>query len=394
VDLTVVAIPAYFSSMGAEYLHLKKQATQRAPIAGDYERRDTIASLSMGVGSLLAPIVLPKIINPITPGRGKYGKALIGIAVSAAAATTIADFLARNAEGLPEAGVVPPPRPSDGADDVGSAVSPEPVVGRSRRRQLAQLAKKARGSTAVAAVSTAVLAGTTTWASRTAAKKLWKKGVSRDLGGGVLATAGAIAAWDFIYYWNHRFMHESRWLWAIHVVHHSSERYNLSTALRQPVADVLGAFVPYGTLSLMGFRPDVIETARGVNLLYQYWIHTETIPKLGPIEEVFNTASHHRVHHGSNKQYLDRNHGSILIIWDRLFGTFEREDEPVRYGLTKNIGTFNPLLIASHEHRDILRDVAHSDNWRDRLSFMFRGPGWAYDRHAERHEQQALAGIS
>src|SRR4051812_18473180 len=153
VDLTVVAIPAYFSSMGAEYLHLKKQATQRAPIAGDYERRDTIASLSMGVGSLLAPIVLPKIINPITPGRGKYGKALIAVAVSAAAATTIADVLARNAEGL-EAGVVPPPRPSDAADDEGSAVSPEPVVGRSRRRQLAQLAKKARGSTAVAAVST------------------------------------------------------------------------------------------------------------------------------------------------------------------------------------------------------------------------------------------------
>ena len=88
-------------------------------------------------------------------------------------------------------------------------------------------------------------------------------------------------------------------------------------------------FVPIGAMALLGFRPDVIETARGVNLLYQYWIHTETIPKLGPVEEVFNTASHHRVHHGSNRQYLDRNHGSIFIIWDRLFGTFEREDEPV-----------------------------------------------------------------
>src|SRR4051794_4051216 len=143
VDLTVVAIPAYFSSMGAEYLHLKKQATQRAPIAGDYERRDTIPSLSMGVGSLLAPIVLPKIINPITPGRGKYGKALVGVAVGAAAATTIADLLARDAEGLPEAGVVPAPRPADDAADRAEAA---PEVGRSRRRQLAQFAKRARGS--------------------------------------------------------------------------------------------------------------------------------------------------------------------------------------------------------------------------------------------------------
>ncbi len=227
-----------------------------------------------------------------------------------------------------------------------------------------------------------MLAASTLWASKTSAQKLFARH-DRDLGDGVLANLGAIVGWDFIYYWNHRFMHETRWLWAIHVVHHSSEHYNLSTALRQTVLDVFGMFVPYGALSLLGFRPDTIETARGVNLLYQYWIHTETIPKLGPVEEVFNTASHHRVHHGSNRQYLDRNHGSIFIIWDRLFGTFEREDEPVRYGLTKNIDTFNPLKIATHEHVDILRDVASSDNWKDRLSFVFRGPGWAYDRHRQ-----------
>ncbi|HEY4377440.1 MAG TPA: sterol desaturase family protein, partial [Acidimicrobiales bacterium] len=206
-----------------------------------------------------------------------------------------------------------------------------------------------------------------------------------------LAVGGAILAWDFIYYWNHRLMHESRWMWAIHVVHHSSEHYNLSTALRQPVLDVLGAFVPYGALSAAGFRPDVIETARGVNLLYQYWIHTETIPKLGAIEEVFNTASHHRVHHGSNRQYLDRNHGSILIIWDRLFGTFEREDEPVVYGLTKNIHTYSPARIATHEHADMLRDVRASTSWSDRLGFVLRGPGWAYARHAEAHDHLAPA---
>ena len=385
VDLTVVAIPAYFSSMGAEYLHLKKQSTLRAPIAGDYERRDTIASLTMGSLSLVAPLVFQKLVQPITPGKGKYGKVLVGVAVGAAAATTIADLLARNAEGFPEAGVVPEPIET-------TAVEASP--GRARRRKLADLARKARGSAAVTAVSTGVLAGATTWASRTAAKRLWKKGVARDLGGGALATVGAIAAWDFIYYWNHRLMHESRWMWAIHVVHHSSEHYNLSTALRQPVADVLGMFVPMGALALLGFRPELIETARGVNLLYQYWIHTETIPKLGPIEEVFNTASHHRVHHGSNRQYLDRNHGSILIIWDRLFGTFEREDEPVRYGLTKNIDTYNPLTIATHEQVDILRDVANSDSWKERLSFMFRGPGWSYDRHAERNESALVAGIA
>jgi len=178
-------------------------------------------------------------------------------------------------------------------------------------------------------------------------------------------------------------MHTSRWMWAIHVTHHSSEKYNLSTALRQTVMDSFGMFVPYGLLCTAGFRPESIETARGVNLLYQYWIHTETIPKLGPIEEVFNTASHHRVHHGSNRQYLDRNHGSIFIIWDRLFGTFEREDEPVVYGLTKNIETYNPATIATHEFRDILRDVAASTTWSDRFNFAFRGPGWAYERHRQ-----------
>ncbi len=180
-------------------------------------------------------------------------------------------------------------------------------------------------------------------------------------------------------------MHSSRYLWALHVVHHSSERYNLSTALRQSVGDALGMFVPYGAMSLLGLRPEMVERARGINLIYQYWIHTETIPKLGPLEKVLNTASHHRVHHGSNRRYLDRNHGSILIIWDRMFATFEEEDddEPVVYGLTKNIDTFNPLRVATHELVDIATDVAGSDTWSDRLSYVLRGPGWAYERHRE-----------
>jgi sterol desaturase/sphingolipid hydroxylase (fatty acid hydroxylase superfamily) len=190
-------------------------------------------------------------------------------------------------------------------------------------------------------------------------------------------------------------MHEVRGMWAIHVVHHSSERYNLSTALRQPVADVLGVWVPYGALSRLGVRPSLVAQARGINLVYQYWIHTDAIRSIGVGEEVLNTPSHHRVHHGSNGKYIDRNHGSFLILWDRLFGTFQREEEPVVYGLTKNIDTFAPPIIATHEYRDIVRDVARSDNWKDRLSFVLRGPGWAYDRHRAMGEAAATtAGVS
>jgi sterol desaturase/sphingolipid hydroxylase (fatty acid hydroxylase superfamily) len=185
-------------------------------------------------------------------------------------------------------------------------------------------------------------------------------------------------------------MHESRFMWAIHVPHHSSERYNLSVALRQPVADGLGTFVPYGLMSLAGVRPSMIETSRAVNLIYQYWVHTEAIPKMGRFESQMNTPSHHRVHHGSNAQYIDRNHGGILISWDKAFGTFEPEDEKVVYGLTKNLHTFSPLAIIFREYRDIARDVFRSRSWRDRLSFVFRGPGWAYERHRA-EESSAVA---
>ncbi|HEX7132426.1 MAG TPA: sterol desaturase family protein [Iamia sp.] len=380
VDLTVAAIPFYFGSMGAEHLWLKRTAEQGRPrSAGDYEKQDTLASLSMGVGSLVVPLALSKILEPVTPGKGRLGKALVGTVVGAAAVTTIADVIARRDE-VTEAGVVPEERPP-----------------REGRRKLARLARKMSSSAGATAVAAGITAGATTWATRTGIEAIWRKtGHTRDLGTGVLASAAAIAGWDFIYYWNHRLMHESRFLWAIHVVHHSSEHYNLSTALRQPVADSFGIFVPMGILSALGIRPALVEMARGVNLIYQFWIHTEAIPKLGRFEEIFNTASHHRVHHGSNQKYLDRNHGSILIVWDRLFGTFEREDDddPVVYGLTKNIETYNPVRIATHEHADILRDVARSDTWSDRLGFVLRGPGWAYQRHAERHESQPLAGVS
>ena len=391
MDLTVIAIPYYFGTMGAEYAYLKRTGKDRAPIGGDYELHDTLASLAMGTGSLFAPMFFQKVVGPITPGKGKYAKVFVGVAAGAAAVATLADMKARRDElgRLPEAGTLPATTASTAttADATDSSAMPAAPRGRRARRSLT---RKVAGSAAATAVMTGALAVSTAWASKTAAKRLFAAN-DRDLGTGVAATVGAVLAWDFIYYWNHRLMHTSRWMWAIHVAHHSSEHYNLSTALRQTVTDVAGTFVPYGLMSVAGFRPESIETARGVNLLYQYWIHTETIPKLGPIEEVFNTASHHRVHHGSNRQYLDRNHGSIFIIWDRLFGTFEREDEPVVYGLTKNIGTFNPLRIATHEFKDILADVAASDTWRERLNFAFRGPGWAYERHRQLGDVDLLA---
>ena len=164
------------------------------------------------------------------------------------------------------------------------------------------------------------------------------------------------------------------------MVHHSSERYNLSTALRQPVAEGVTLTVPYGLLALAGVRPSLIEQARGINLIYQFWIHTEAIQRLGWVEKVFNTPSHHRVHHGSNREYLDRNHGSILILWDRLFGTFEEEDAPAVYGLTANIDSYNPARIATHEWADIAADIAAAEGWHDRFSFLLRRPGWAYAR--------------
>lgn len=365
VDLTVTAVPGYFATMAAEAAYLKRRAARTGPVRSDYEARDTIASLAMGVGSLLAPIVIPKVLGPITPGKGKYGRALLAGVAVAAAATAAADVVARRAE----------------------RESLDPTIlapTRDRRRRVTRRARRAAGIGAVATLAGGVTAASTAWTAALKADRLWQRRLIPDLGEGPLAWLGATIGWDFIYYWNHRFMHESRYMWAIHVVHHSSERYNLSTALRQPVADAFGTFVPYGLLSLFGIRPRLIVQARAINLIYQYWIHTDVIRRLGSAEAVFNTPSHHRVHHGANRQYIDRNHGSILIVWDRIFGTFEREDEPVVYGLTKNIESFSPAVIATHEHRDILRDVAHSDTWRDRVSFVFRGPGWAYERHGGR----------
>ncbi|HEX7322817.1 MAG TPA: sterol desaturase family protein [Mycobacterium sp.] len=182
---------------------------------------------------------------------------------------------------------------------------------------------------------------------------------------------------DFAYYWYHRTHHRIRLFWASHVVHHSSEHYNLSTALRQPWTpfSALPFWLP---LAFLGFAPWMILLQQSVSLVYQFFIHTERVGTLWrPIEYVLNTPSHHRAHHGSNDRYLDKNYGGILIIWDRLFGSFEPERERVVYGLTTNIGTFNPVRVATHEFAAIWRDVRAAGDWRQRLGYTLCGPGWS-----------------
>lgn len=200
---------------------------------------------------------------------------------------------------------------------------------------------------------------------------------TRGEAGSAAMWAIALVGWDFAYYWHHRFEHEVRLLWACHVNHHSSEKYNLSTALRQPWTPWL-SLVMYPPLALLGVPPWLILVSGGLNLVYQFWVHTEAVGKLPRwFEFVFNTPSHHRVHHGSNQAYLDKNYAGILIVWDRLFGSFEEERERVVYGLTKNIHSYNPLVIAFHEYAAIARDLVRARSLREVLGYALGHPGWA-----------------
>jgi sterol desaturase/sphingolipid hydroxylase (fatty acid hydroxylase superfamily) len=199
-----------------------------------------------------------------------------------------------------------------------------------------------------------------------------------DLGHGPWVVVAAVVADDFAYYWFHRLHHEVRLLWASHVPHHSSQRYNLATALRQSWTPM--TTLPfYAPLAWLGFNPLLLFTVHGANLLYQFWIHTELLDRLGPLEWVLNTPSHHRVHHGANPRYLDRNYGGIFIVWDRLFGTFEPEAEPVRYGLTKNLASRNPLVIAFHEWWGVLRDALRPAPFGVWWRRLLAPPGWSPD---------------
>lgn len=198
----------------------------------------------------------------------------------------------------------------------------------------------------------------------------------------------AIWAWvvlflaeDLTYYWFHRLSHERRFWWAAHVNHHSSQHYNLSTALRQTwTGGLAGTWALWLPLAFLGFPPAMIAIQKGISLVYQFWIHTETIGKMPRwFEAVFNTPSHHRVHHARNPRYLDRNYAGVLIVWDKLFGTFQPEldEEECRYGIVKNLGGFNLLRVAFHEWiamgQDVLRHPRHA------LGYLFGPPGWSHD---------------
>ena len=184
---------------------------------------------------------------------------------------------------------------------------------------------------------------------------------------------------DLVYYIYHRAAHRVRFLWAEHVNHHSSQHYNLGTALRQSLIGPAYVFVYWLPLAWLGFHPLAIVVQMAVSLLYQYWIHTERITTLGWFEAVFNTPSHHRVHHGSNGIYLDRNYAGILIIWDKLFGTFqpERADVPVRYGLVHNVDSYFLPKVIFHEWLLIVRRVLAARSWRERLGWIFGPPEWS-----------------
>jgi sterol desaturase/sphingolipid hydroxylase (fatty acid hydroxylase superfamily) len=182
---------------------------------------------------------------------------------------------------------------------------------------------------------------------------------------------------DFFYYWFHRLAHEINVLWGGHVVHHQSEEYNLSVALRQGAFQKFGSFLFYLPLAWIGFDPVKFIVVSQIQTLYQFWIHTKVIERLpAPVEFIFNTPSHHRVHHGRNPKYIDKNHGGTLIIWDRMFGTFQREDEEVVYGITTPLATWNPLRAQLEFWKDLLRDLAHTPGFVDKLKLLLLPPGW------------------
>jgi sterol desaturase/sphingolipid hydroxylase (fatty acid hydroxylase superfamily) len=193
----------------------------------------------------------------------------------------------------------------------------------------------------------------------------------------------ALASWsvvfilvDLCYYWSHRLSHVVNVLWAGHVVHHSSEEYNLSVALRQSSLHGLFTWVFYLPLALIGVPAEMFIACYALNLVYQFWIHTRAVGRLGWLEAVMNTPSHHRVHHGVNPRYLDRNYAGVFIVWDRMFGTFEPEREPPVYGITTPLASWNPIWANVHHFAEIARKVWRANRWSDRWHYVFGHPAW------------------
>lgn len=203
-----------------------------------------------------------------------------------------------------------------------------------------------------------------------------------DLGWHWWVFALCILADDLAYYVFHRSAHRVRWFWAAHVIHHSSQHYNLSTALRQTWTGFIALGFIFRMPLFLVFDPAMVLFASAINLVYQFWIHTEVVGRMPRwFEAVMNTPSHHRVHHATNPRYLDKNYAGMFIIWDRMFGTFEpeRDDEPCRYGIVKNLGSFNVLWTAFHEWIGIAKDVWYAPTWAARWNYMVKPPGWSHD---------------
>ncbi|MCY1393971.1 Fatty acid hydroxylase superfamily protein [compost metagenome] len=197
----------------------------------------------------------------------------------------------------------------------------------------------------------------------------------------------AFVAYDFCYYWLHRLGHERNLLWAAHSVHHQSEDYNLSTALRQTSTGFIFSWIFYLPLAVLGVPLLVFVSVAALNLLYQFWVHTRHIPKLGWFEWVFITPSNHRVHHAQNPLYIDRNYGGVFIVWDRLFGTFQEEDdaEPVIFGVTTPLASWNPLWANLQFYAQLWADARRTTCWRDKLRIWFMPTGWRPDDVAQQY---------
>lgn len=190
----------------------------------------------------------------------------------------------------------------------------------------------------------------------------------------------AFFAYDFCYYWAHRMSHEVNLFWGGHSVHHQSEEYNLSVALRQSSTQTIWTFFFYIPMAIIGFDPLVLVSVSGFNLLYQFWIHTESIDRLPKwFEWFFNTPSHHRVHHARNPKYIDKNHAGTFIIWDKLFGTFKEEEEKPTYGITKNLNSWNPVWANFAHYADMAKEIRTIPTWKDRITYLFQKPGWLPD---------------
>jgi len=236
------------------------------------------------------------------------------------------------------------------------------------------------GSTVAGALSIGLVFGVATW--------LWQFRLL-DVPWTWWAFVGCFVLDDLAYYVFHRSAHRVRWFWASHIIHHSSQHYNLSTALRQTWTGFFSlAFLYRLPLFLVGFPPTMVFFCAGLNLVYQFWIHTEVIGRCPRwFEAVMNTPSHHRVHHAVNPRYLDKNYAGVFIVWDRMFGSFEpeRDDDRPRYGIVRQLGSFNILWAAAHEWVGIARDMWAAP-WRHKLGYLVREPGWSHDGSRETSE--------